>query len=116
MFKTFSKQIISPFPSSFLYKRAFSTVSQGSQGLNVLFFGTDIIAKTVLEALHKNLLHQFKNPVVRELAVVTSPDIIGKKNQQPVKLYCEQKKIRNLVILVQSLIFHFSSLSTTFKK
>jgi len=91
MLKNFSKQFVQPFHcSSLLYKRTFSTTSQG---MNVLFFGTDIIAKTVLEALHKNALHQFKNPVVKDLAVVTSPDIIGKKNQQPVKLYCEQKKI-----------------------
>lgn len=75
-------------------KACFST-SQQAQQFNVLFFGTDIIAKTVLEALDKNRLHQFKNPVVRNLAVVTSPDVRGKKHQQPVKVYCEEKSISN---------------------
>ena len=76
-------------------KVCFST-SQQSHQFNVLFFGTDIIAKTVLEALDKNRLHQFKNPAVQNLAVVTSPDVRGKKHQQPVKVYCEEKRLSNI--------------------
>jgi len=79
--------------ASILSSKNFCTTPSQPEKFKVLFFGTDIIAKTVLEALHKNLTHQFKKPVVEKLAVVTSPDITGKKKQQPVKIFCEEKRI-----------------------
>jgi methionyl-tRNA formyltransferase len=58
-----------------------------------LFFGTDIIAARVLEALNENKKQHFKTPIVNRLEVVSNPDIIGKKNISPVKQYCLEKKI-----------------------
>ncbi len=75
-------------------KYSFSS-TENYKKFNVLFFGTDIIAKTVLEALHKNHLNQFKTCVVNKLETVTSADISGKKNQHPVKVFSAEKNIRN---------------------
>jgi hypothetical protein len=79
--------------SSPISRYGFSSSDQNRK-FNVLFFGTDIIAKTVLEALHKNQLNQFKTPVVNKLETVTSADISGKKNQHPVKIFSYEKNIR----------------------
>jgi hypothetical protein len=74
-------------------KYLFSQVAEKGR-FNILFFGTDIIAKTVLEALYKNQTNQFKIPVIDKLEVVTSLDQIGRRNVHPVKMFATEKKIR----------------------
>lgn len=71
--------------------RLFSTSNENRY--NLMFFGTDDIAKTVLEALYLNKTKQFKDPVIDALEVTTAATTPGKKNISPVKLFCEEKKL-----------------------
>lgn len=81
----------------FAQKQLYCFSNTNENKYNVMFFGTDNIAKTVLEALYLNSTKQHKNPVVDALEVTTAADIPGRKSINPVKIFCDHKEISKVI-------------------
>jgi methionyl-tRNA formyltransferase len=74
---------------SHLIRRGFSQMPP--ERFNLLFFGTDSIAKEVLQALY---MSSKDTSLLGNLEVVTTQETEGKRNLHQVKTFCAEKNIR----------------------